>query len=124
MQEQYEEQFRTEQIQMSIKQASDKIELGEALERLSNNEDWKKIILTEMFEKETQRLVFLKSEPSMSEPGGQAAIDGEIKMIGNFRQFCRRIMREAQMSKKAIEDYRQLEQELDDNRDEDHDYDD
>ena len=49
-------------IERDIKEARKHVELGDSLERLLNNRDFKKVIVEGYFEKEAARLVHLKAD--------------------------------------------------------------
>lgn len=102
-----------EEINLSRELALEKVELGNAFDRLMANKDFDKIVTKGFFEDECVRLVLTKAEPSMATPEHQANILKDIDGIGTFRQYLINLRREAAMAVKALEDYQELENELD-----------
>lgn len=78
-------------IEIALTNAKSEMGLGTSLERLLNNKDFKKIVMTEYLEQEAIRLVQLKADFNMSAPHIQASIIRDIDAIGSFKQFLMRI---------------------------------
>lgn len=92
-----------EAIERSIKQARSTADAGNALERLRNNKDFKKIVLEGYFEQEAVRLVHLKADPSMQSPDSQRSILLQMDAIGSFNQYLTNVLRMASLANKQIE---------------------
>jgi hypothetical protein len=90
-------------IEANNREARKFVELNEALERLSSNRDFRKVIKEGFFEKEAIRLVHLKSDPSFKTPERQADIIGQIDAIGRLSEYFRGIGFNANQALKAIE---------------------
>lgn len=91
-----------QQIEDSIKENRKVVELGDALVRLTNNRDFKKVILEGYFEKEAVRLVHLKASSEMQSEARQKAIISDIDSIGAFHEYLRTLEYQANMARKAI----------------------
>lgn len=76
------------------------MELGNALERLFNNRDFKNIVLKGYLEQEAVRLVHLKAAPAMDSPAKQAAVVRDIDAIGAFSGYLNEIARQAELGRK------------------------
>lgn len=100
------------QLDKSIEEARSVEDLGQSLERLSNNPDFKRVILKGYFEKEAIRLVNLKADPNMQTPQRQAAILVQIDAIGNLHQYFQTIQQMATMATKSRLDSEQMREEL------------
>lgn len=91
-----------QQIEDSIKENRKIVELGDALTRLTNSRDFKKVVLEGYFEKEAIRLVHLKASPEMQSEARQKAIISDIDSIGAFHEYLRTLEFQANMARKAI----------------------
>ena len=74
-------------IEESIKRSKKLVEMGESLERLRNNRDFKKVVIEGYLEQECIRLVHLKSDPSCEAVQRQNSIVRQIDSIGCFNDF-------------------------------------
>lgn len=92
-----------QEIDANIREAQKYVELGNTLERLRENRDFKSIVLEGYFEKEAIRLVHLKADPSMQTPERQASILTQIDAIGAVRQYFDSVLHRANMAAKQIE---------------------
>jgi hypothetical protein len=90
-------------IEQNIRDAKEIIELNKALERLSQNPDFKKVIKVGYFEKEAIRLVHLKSDPNMKTDERQQSILASIDAIGGLSDYFRTVAFNASVAAKAIE---------------------
>lgn len=92
------------EIELTIDQAEHQIKLGEALERLQSNKDFKLVINQGYLENEAIRLVRGRSDPSMQTPELQAANLRDIDAIGSFLVYLQQISRAANLAERAIKD--------------------
>lgn len=100
------------QVEQNIQQQKKVAEMGEALERLKGNRDFKKVILEGYFEQEAIRLVHLKSAPNMQSAESQKSIDQQIVSIGSLEQYFRTVYFMADMANKTIEENEALREEM------------
>lgn len=91
-----------QQIEINIKQAQKLVDLGESLERLSVNRDFKKVIAEGYFEQEAIRLVHLLSDPSMQTAEVKKSIDTQMNAIGSFKQYLQTLRFRASIAGKAL----------------------
>lgn len=105
-----------QELELSIKEAKKMVELGNSLERLTKNRDFKKVINEAYLEKEAVRLVHLKGDANMQGEREQKNIDRDISAISSFRQFLDFIFIQADHARDAIAD---CEEALDEARAED-----
>ena len=61
--------------------------MGDALERLYMNKDFKKVITEGYFENEAIRLVHLKADPNMQSVDSQKGIMQQMDSIGSLKQY-------------------------------------
>lgn len=101
-----------QEIELSIKEAQKMVELGAAVQRLTSNRDFKKVVMEMYFEKEAVRLVHLKANPAMQGKERQEAIVKEMDAIGSFHQFLRTLEIQADMARRAVEDGETLREEI------------
>ncbi len=74
-------------IERDIKEARKHVELGDSLERLLNNRDFKKVIVEGYFEKEAARLVHLKADLNFQTAEKQKTLLDGITAIGGLSQY-------------------------------------
>lgn len=91
------------QVEISIQQAKEAIELGEALKRLSNSNDFKNVVRDRYFREEPIRLTMLKSSPGMQAEDKQADIIKSLDAIGEFYQYLGAVEKQAEMATRALE---------------------
>lgn len=96
-------QDQIDALERNIKDAEDSIELGQSLDRLMLNKDFKIVVLNGYLKEEAIRLVHLKGEPSVQSAESQASIIRDIDSIAAFAQYLRKIKHFEGMSTKSIE---------------------
>lgn len=89
-------------IEENIKQARKIVEVGDALERLKNNRDFKRVMIEGYFEQEAIRLVHLKSDQNVQTPDLQKSILTQIDAIGAVSQYFNTVLHKAAIARKAI----------------------
>ena len=80
-----------QQVEISLQEAKSQVELAAALQRLHDNADFKKVILSGYFEKEAQRSVMLKYDINYVGEENQTMIDNVIAGIGMLGQYFHKI---------------------------------
>ena len=91
-----------EAIERNIKLAKEVAALGNSLERLRTNRDFKTVILDGYFEQEAIRLVHLKADPNMHSAESQLAIVSQMNSIGGLVQYFNTTMHRASLASKNI----------------------
>jgi hypothetical protein len=89
-------------IEQDIKDAKVAIDLGNSLERLRSNREFKKVVLEGYFEKESVRLVLLKADPAMGHPETQGRIHKAIDAIGTLHDYFNAIAVSADSAERSI----------------------
>lgn len=92
-----------QQIEISMEDAKENVALAEALERLHQNADFKKIIVDGYFEKEASRAVLLRGDPAMVGEKEQAQVNNIITSIGGLYNFFHKVFRMGEMSAQSLE---------------------
>jgi hypothetical protein len=100
------------EIEENIKAARKLVDLGDTLERLKSNRDFRAIVLEGYFEKEAIRLVQAKSNPALQSPEMQKLILTQIDSIGNLNLFFATIVQQASIARKSIEQDESMIEEL------------
>ena len=90
------------QVEISIQQAKESIALGEALNRLSLNPDFKLVVLENYLREEPIRLTRLKASPQCKSEELQTAIIKSLDAIGELIQYLGVLERQAEMSAQAL----------------------
>lgn len=91
------------QLEQNIREAKEILEIDKALQRLTQNQDFKKVIKQGYFEKEAVRLVHLKADPQMQTEASQKSIVAQIDAIGGLLSYFRTLGFNAMQAEKAIE---------------------
>ena len=91
-----------QQLDDNIKQAQKIADLGDALNRLRNNRDFKKVIQEGYFEQEAIRLVHLMSDSNMQTPEMQTSIHKQMIAIGGFRDYLDTLFIRADMARRSV----------------------
>ena len=99
-------------IEQNITDAKKLADLGNSVERLFSNRDFKKVVMDGYLEKEAIRLVHLKAHPAMQSAESQASIISQIDAIGTFTQFLGSTEQQGRLALKAIADGEQMREEL------------
>jgi len=81
-----------EQVEISIEQAKAAVAFKEVLTRLTDNKDFKEIIIEGYFKEEASRLVLLKADPAMQGESEANQISKSIDAIGYLRLYLHTIM--------------------------------
>lgn len=100
------------EIEESIRRHRIHIEIGNALERLSHNADFKQIVLEGYFREEAIRLVHLKGHPAMQGDEQQKSIVQQMDAISCFSQYLDLLKRNAALAVKHIANDEQTRDEL------------
>lgn len=100
------------QVEQSIIHHKKLVELGDALERLKSNRDFRKLILEGYFEKEAIRLVHFKASPQAQSDEMQKAVELQMNAIGALSQYFNTIRVQADMARKSIEQDEATREEL------------
>ena len=99
-------------IEISMENAKKAMELGQCLERLHSNPDFKRVILEDFFKEESVRAVMLQSDPNMYDPEKQTALKNIMISICGLYQYFAKVYRLADSSSRAITDAETTREEL------------
>ena len=91
-------------VELSIEEGKKTVHLRDALNLLSQNAEFKEIILEGYFKNEASRLVLLRADPAMQSEEIQKSIDNSIIAVGNLRVYLNTIMQLGSMAEKALID--------------------
>jgi hypothetical protein len=92
------------QLERQIEGKKAQVALNNALERLKNNKDFKKVVMEGFFQTEAVRLVSVKGDPDMQTPERQASIIRDIDAIGSLQRYFRLIESNAEIASDSISD--------------------
>lgn len=105
-------QTELQQLDAAIKDLSDMVDEGKALDRLRKNRDFRKIIDTGYMREEAIRLVHLKGNSNVQDPRQQANIDKQIAAIGCLADFLELIAVRAEGAAEALGEAEEARAEL------------
>jgi hypothetical protein len=100
------------QIEMTIDQAKEQIELLEALNRLRKNKDFDLVIEKGYLEKEACRLVLAKGEPALQSEEQQKHLDKMMIGVAYFRQYLHKIYQFGNQAQMALKDHENTRDEI------------
>ncbi len=100
------------ELESNIKDLTEMVNVGKALDRLRKNRDFKKVVETEYLKEEAVRLVHLKSDGNMQGEREQARVVRDIDAIGSFTQFLDLIMQKADAAREALDECEDIRAEL------------
>ncbi|NQY57845.1 MAG: hypothetical protein HRT86_15435 [Ilumatobacteraceae bacterium] len=95
-------------IEVHMKDAIEKVQLGDDLAALMKNRAFKRLITERYFKDEPARLVMLKACPNAQSDDVQKEIEKDITAIGGLFQFFCAIEGEANAMRHAIESDKQM----------------
>lgn len=99
-------------LDRQIKSAQVNLELGKTLERLRQNQDFKKLVLQGYLTDEAVRLVHLKADPNLQSSEKQAAVVRDIDAIGAFKMYLETIAFLGRDAERSIADAEAQKQEI------------
>ena len=100
------------QVEVTIEQCEEQIELAEALQRLHKNKDFRRIILEDYFEKNAVRTVMMKSAGGQEGEKEQKNLDNVLIGIGQLGQYFHKIFSFGEGASRALESHRTTREEL------------
>ena len=101
-----------DQVEISIKQAKEKISYMKSLEKLAKNKDFKNLIDTGYLEKEAIRLVHLKADLNMASEDNQKYINDAINAVGFFRNYLSTVSQQGEHAKQALVSHEETREEI------------
>jgi hypothetical protein len=96
------ENGETGSFAISGKEAKVMVEKGKALERLMNNQDFKKIITVGYLETAAIQLVLMKAQANMQNEVNQRDINKQIDSIGSLNEYFEEIRHQSSLAATSI----------------------
>ena len=90
------------QLEKNIQSQKKLVDLGESLERLKTNRDFKRLVLDGYLEQEAIRLVHMKAHPQFQSEDAQKSIDTQINAIGSLVQYFNAVAQQAGMAARSV----------------------
>ena len=101
-----------QQVEESIRQSREILDLANSLARLKHNSDFRKVMVQGFFKDEAVRLVQEKQNPDKQSPEEQKLLMTQIDSIGSLYQYFRKIETQAEIAGRSLEIDEQTLQEL------------
>lgn len=92
------------QLEAGLNKAKEMVALGEAVQRLQKNRDFKKVILDTYFDSEPKRLTMLLGTPNIRAEM-RPAIHESLQAIAELHSFLNTMLSEAERAKELVQDY-------------------
>ena len=94
----------TNDLNVSIEEAREAVDIAEALERLQTHRDYIRVIGKGYITDEAVRLVHIKGHPSLQSPESQAHIIKDIDAIGGLLSYFGNLRQARMVAEKGIKD--------------------
>lgn len=91
-----------QEIESSIKEAKKMVDKGRALDRLMNNQDFKKLITVGYLEAAAVQLVLMKAQANMQTDVLQKNINRQIDSIGSLNEYFEEIRHQSLLAATSI----------------------
>ena len=91
-----------QEIESSIKEAKKMVDMGRALDRLLNNQDFKKLITVGYLETKAIQLVLIKAQAKMQTDVLQRDINRQIDSIGSLNEYFDEIRHQSLLAATSI----------------------
>jgi hypothetical protein len=91
-----------QEIESSIKEAKKMVDKGRALDRLMNNQDFKKLITVGYLETAAVQLVLMKAQANMQTDVLQKDINRQIDSIGSLNEYFEEIRHQSLLAATSI----------------------
>ena len=101
-----------EEVELSIDNANEAVDLMEALLRLTKNKDYIKVIAEGYLKEEAIRLCHLRADYNFRSDEDQEGLMKAIDGIANFRQYCASLVQMGRGAQNAITADEQTREEL------------
>jgi len=101
-----------EQVEISIKEAKEKIALMDSVNRLLKNRDFKKVIDIGYLENESVRLVHLKADFNMQDDANRQYIERAIDSVGFFKTYLSTIYQQGNAALGALQGHEKTREEI------------
>ena len=88
-------------LNAAIRESRKKVDLADALERLTANRDFKEVVLVGYLRDYAVKLVLEKAEADNQSPEKQISIIKKLDSIGEFNQFLQSIFLHADIARKV-----------------------
>lgn len=96
------------ELEATIQDLEGMVRLGQSVDKLLSNREWKKVVENEYLREEAIRLVNLKADPNWQSPEAQTKLDRDIHAIGAFTQFIALLKHKATSAKEALDECEDL----------------
>ena len=96
---------QSEEIELSIEAAKEKIALAEGLKQLSANQLFKRLILDRFLKDHAVNMVYAKVAMGHQDPTNQTYIQNQLNAIGGLNQYFQLILQEGKIAKETLESH-------------------
>jgi len=101
-----------QEIDDRINELENDVAMGEALERLKENEDFKKLILEGYFDKEATRIMGVLTEPLKFKREVMENLQDKMASIRNLKEFLQIKEQNARFAREQIEEEKQYRKDV------------
>lgn len=95
----------TKEIEVTIEQCNDRIDMARKLENLLNNPDFNDLIMTGYMERESHRLTLMLADPSCETPQGQANVVRDLSAIAQLNSYFRTVRKAGEVASRTKKEH-------------------
>lgn len=97
-------QSETQEIELQLEDAKERIAMDEAVDRLLDNADFKKVVTEGYFKEEVIRAGLLVSDPNLDDRQ-RATVQRALEGIGSFQYYLQKLQILGSHARGALEEY-------------------
>jgi hypothetical protein len=95
----------TKEIEVTIEQCNERIEMARKLESLLNNPDFNDLIMTGYMERESHRLTLMLADPACETPQGQTNVVRDLSAIAQLNAYFRKVRLAGEVAGRTKKDH-------------------
>ncbi|MBO6276917.1 MAG: hypothetical protein J6N20_05715 [Pseudomonas sp.] len=95
----------TKEVQVTIEQCNERIDMARCLENLLQHPDFNKLIMTGYMEKESHRLTLMLADPSCESPQGQANVVRDLSAVAQLNAYFRKVRLAGEVAARTKKDH-------------------
>ena len=95
----------TKEIEVTIEQCVERIDMARKLEILLNNTDFNDLIMTGYMERESHRLTLMLADPACETPQGQANVVRDLSAIAQLNAYFRTVRKAGEVALRTKQDH-------------------
>lgn len=95
----------TKEVEVTIEQCNERIDMARKLENLLNNHDFTDLIMTGYMERESHRLTLMLADPACETPQGQANVVRDLSAIAQLNAYFRTVRKAGEVAQRTKQEH-------------------